>query len=85
MSERRRRFISAPPAELWSPSVGLWECPACGKLYARAGQGHSCIVVPLEHLFRERARGRELFEAFRARQKNPTDAQSAPVIWALDR
>ncbi len=44
MSERRRRFISTQPAELWSPSAGLWECPACGKLYARLGQGHSCVL-----------------------------------------
>ncbi len=63
---RRRNVISTPPAHEWVPSGESWRCPACGKIFPRAGQGHSCRVVPLDEHFRDRPRARELFEAFRA-------------------
>jgi hypothetical protein len=44
----------------------LWRCPGCDKLYPRAGQSHSCVVVSLDDHFRNRPRARELFDAFRA-------------------
>lgn len=68
MSERESQpgLISSPPAASWSRHGQLWRCPACGKEYPRAGQGHSCCVVSLDHHFRDRPRSRELFDAFRA-------------------
>ncbi len=61
-----RQTMRSPPAEQWSRHRGQWCCPACGKLFARLGQGHSCAVVPLDHHFEDRPRARELFDAFRS-------------------
>ncbi|MFQ5740387.1 MAG: DUF5655 domain-containing protein [Acidobacteriota bacterium] len=58
-------FKTPPPASSWSRCGSLWQCPGCGKLYPRAGQGHSCCVVSLEDHFRSRPRARQLFDAFR--------------------
>ena len=65
MGARQRKIMKVPPAQAWSRAGEHWQCPACGKLFPRAGQSHSCVVVPLDHHFDNRPRARELFEAFR--------------------
>ena len=66
MTDRRRKFMTSPPAEAWLRTGTLWRCPECDKLYPRAGQAHSCVVLSLDDHFRDRPRARELFAAFRA-------------------
>lgn len=46
--------METPPRHLWLRRGAVWQCPACGKQYPRAGQVHSCVVVPLDHHFRDR-------------------------------
>ncbi len=58
--------MTAPPAPAWIPAGHLWQCPACDKRYPRAGQSHSCVVVTLDHHFRDRPQARALFDTFRA-------------------
>ncbi|MFQ6013500.1 MAG: DUF5655 domain-containing protein [Thermoplasmata archaeon] len=48
--------------------MNLWQCPYCGREFARRGQSHSCVSVSVEDHFRgkpERLRGvfRRMLEA----------------------
>jgi len=64
MKRRPADMMSAPPAAAWSRDGDLWRCPSCGKLYPRAGQGHSCVIVDVAEHFVNRPRAKELFDAF---------------------
>ena len=66
MKKGQRGFISSPPADLWREIGDLWKCPECGKLYPRAGQGHSCVTISLDQHFHNRPRARELFNSLLA-------------------
>lgn len=43
----------------------LWQCPQCGRQFARQGQSHSCRPFALEQHFAGKPRGTSLYEAFK--------------------
>ena len=53
----------------------MWTCPRCGKSYVNRNNWHSCRVVDLDDLFRDRPNARRCFEALRA----AIEADGGPV------
>jgi len=53
----------------------MWTCPRCGKSYVNRNNWHSCRVVDLEDLFRDRPNARRCFAALRA----AIEADGGPV------
>jgi Domain of unknown function (DUF5655) len=57
----------------------MWHCPECGKPFANRNSSHSCVRIPLDAHFTDRARARELFDAFLA-AVNETGVEPVDVI-----
>ena len=51
-------------------SESLWQCPLCGRRFARKNQSHSCIVHPVaNHFLGKPARLRQTFERLLAKTR----------------
>ncbi|MFH0863658.1 MAG: DUF5655 domain-containing protein [Candidatus Gottesmanbacteria bacterium] len=40
----------------------MWNCPKCGRIFAKANQPHSCKSIPLEKHFENKDKAKQLFD-----------------------
>jgi hypothetical protein len=45
-------------------TINLWKCPKCGLQFEKKHQSHSCKLFPLEQHFKNKDKGKLLYEKF---------------------
>ena len=40
----------------------MWKCPKCGREFNKEKQSHSCVVYPIKNHFKDKGKGKLLFE-----------------------